>query len=72
MRRCAACVPFFDVDDGIARAYDTDVELGGSVTSSDGERAFEVAARSHSGVTRVNKPPNLLLDTPLEAHPKKL
>src|SRR6266478_7615544 len=46
---------YTDIDDVIARANDTDFGLGGSVWSSDLERAFGVAARINSGTVWVNK-----------------
>jgi acyl-CoA reductase-like NAD-dependent aldehyde dehydrogenase len=46
---------FSNIDDVIARANDTDYGLGGSVWSSDRERAFQVATRINSGMVWVNK-----------------
>src|SRR5262249_5156296 len=46
---------YSDIDDAIARANDTDFGLGGSVWSSDPERAFEVATRVDAGMVWVNK-----------------
>jgi acyl-CoA reductase-like NAD-dependent aldehyde dehydrogenase len=46
---------FSDLDEVIARTNDTDFGLGGSVWSSDRDRAFGVAARIHSGTVWVNK-----------------
>ncbi|MBV8402439.1 MAG: aldehyde dehydrogenase family protein [Acetobacteraceae bacterium] len=46
---------FSNIDDAIARANDTDYGLGGSVWSSDRERAFQVATRINSGMVWVNK-----------------
>jgi acyl-CoA reductase-like NAD-dependent aldehyde dehydrogenase len=55
---------FSDIDDVIARANDTDFGLGGSVWSSDLERAFGVAARINSGTVWVNKHLDVTPDTP--------
>jgi acyl-CoA reductase-like NAD-dependent aldehyde dehydrogenase len=46
---------FSNIDDAIARANDTNYGLGGSVWSSDRERAFQVATRFNSGMVWVNK-----------------
>jgi acyl-CoA reductase-like NAD-dependent aldehyde dehydrogenase len=46
---------FSDFDEVIARANDTEFGLGGSVWSSDPNRAFEVATRFNSGTVWVNK-----------------
>src|SRR5262245_11172569 len=46
---------YSNIDDAIARANDTDFGLGGSVWSSDRERAFRVAARVNAGTVWVNK-----------------
>jgi len=55
---------YSDIDDAIARANDTDFGLGGSVWSSDRERAFQVATRINSGMVWVNKHLDPGLDTP--------
>jgi len=55
---------YFDIDDAIARANDTDFGLGGSVWSSDRERAFRVAARVNAGTVWVNKHLDLGPDIP--------
>ena len=55
---------YSDIDDVIARANDTDFGLGGSVWSSDRDRAFEVAVRINSGTVWVNKHQDLTADTP--------
>jgi acyl-CoA reductase-like NAD-dependent aldehyde dehydrogenase len=55
---------FSDIDEVIARANDTEFGLGGSVWSSDRDRAFEVAARINSGTVWVNKHLDLGPDTP--------
>ena len=55
---------YSDIDDVIARANDTDFGLGGSVWSSDRDRAFEVAVRINSGTVWVNKHQDLTPDTP--------
>ena len=55
---------YSDVDDAVARANDTYFGLGGSVWSSDRDRAFEVAARINSGMVWVNKHLDAGLDTP--------
>src|SRR5262249_55364412 len=46
---------FSDLDEVIARANDTEFGLGGSVWSSDPNRAFDVARRIHSGTVWVNQ-----------------
>jgi acyl-CoA reductase-like NAD-dependent aldehyde dehydrogenase len=55
---------YTDIDDAVARANDTDFGLGGSVWSSDRERAFGVAARINSGTVWVNKHLDVRPDTP--------
>jgi acyl-CoA reductase-like NAD-dependent aldehyde dehydrogenase len=55
---------YSEIDDAIARANDTDFGLGGSVWSSDLDRAFKVAARIHSGTVWVNKHLDVRPDTP--------
>jgi acyl-CoA reductase-like NAD-dependent aldehyde dehydrogenase len=55
---------YSDIDDAIARANDTDFGLGGSVWSSDRERAFKVATRVNAGMVWVNKHLDVGLDTP--------
>jgi acyl-CoA reductase-like NAD-dependent aldehyde dehydrogenase len=55
---------YSNIDDVIARANDTDVGLGGSVWSSDSDRAFEVAARLNAGTVWVNTHLDVGLDTP--------
>jgi acyl-CoA reductase-like NAD-dependent aldehyde dehydrogenase len=55
---------FSNIDDAIARANDTDFGLGGSVWSSDRERAFRVATRVNAGMVWVNKHLDPGLDTP--------
>jgi acyl-CoA reductase-like NAD-dependent aldehyde dehydrogenase len=55
---------FTDIDDVVARANDTDFGLGGSVWSSDRERAFRVATRINSGMVWVNKHLDVGPDTP--------
>jgi acyl-CoA reductase-like NAD-dependent aldehyde dehydrogenase len=55
---------YSEIEDAIARANDTDFGLGGSVWSSDRDRAFEVAARINSGTVWVNKHLDVALDTP--------
>jgi acyl-CoA reductase-like NAD-dependent aldehyde dehydrogenase len=55
---------YSDIDDVVARANDTEFGLGGSVWSSDLDRAFEVAARINSGMVWVNKHLDVGLDTP--------
>ncbi len=55
---------YSDIDEVIARANDTDFGLGGSVWSSDRERAFGVAARINSGTVWVNKHLDIGLDIP--------
>ena len=55
---------YSDIDEVIARANDTDFGLGGSVWSSDHDRAYEVAARINSGTVWVNKHLDVRPDTP--------
>jgi acyl-CoA reductase-like NAD-dependent aldehyde dehydrogenase len=55
---------YSDIDEVIERANDTDFGLGGSVWSSDGERAFRVATRINSGMVWVNKHLDVGPDTP--------
>ena len=55
---------YSDIDDAIVRANDTDFGLGGSVWSSDRDRAFGVAARINAGTVWVNKHLDLAPDTP--------
>src|SRR5262245_4542192 len=55
---------YSDLDDAIARANDTEFGLGGSVWSSDRERAFRVATRVNAGTVWVNKHLDVGLDTP--------
>jgi acyl-CoA reductase-like NAD-dependent aldehyde dehydrogenase len=55
---------YSEIGDAIARANDTDYGLGGSVWSSDRDRAFAVAARIHSGTVWVNKHLDVALDAP--------
>jgi acyl-CoA reductase-like NAD-dependent aldehyde dehydrogenase len=55
---------YSDVDDAVARANDTDFGLGGSVWSSDRERAFRVATRVNAGTVWVNKHLDVGPDTP--------
>jgi acyl-CoA reductase-like NAD-dependent aldehyde dehydrogenase len=55
---------YSDIDDVIERANDTDFGLGGSVWSSDRDRAFGVAARLNAGTVWVNKHLDLGPDIP--------
>src|SRR5262245_21429436 len=55
---------YTDIDDAIARANDTDFGLGGSIWSSDRERAFRVATRVNAGTVWVNKHLDLGPDIP--------
>jgi acyl-CoA reductase-like NAD-dependent aldehyde dehydrogenase len=55
---------FSDIDEVIARANDTEFGLGGSVWSSDRERAFQVATQVEAGMVWVNKHLDPSLDTP--------
>jgi acyl-CoA reductase-like NAD-dependent aldehyde dehydrogenase len=55
---------YSDIDEVIARANDTDFGLGGSVWSSDRDRALEVAARLNAGTVWVNKHLDLGPDIP--------
>ena len=55
---------YSELDDAIARANDTEFGLGGSVWSSDRDRAFAVAARINAGTVWVNKHLDLRPDTP--------
>ena len=53
---------YFDIDDAIARANNTDYGLGGSVWGKDLDRALHVATRIDSGIVWINK----CLDAPLD------
>jgi acyl-CoA reductase-like NAD-dependent aldehyde dehydrogenase len=55
---------FSDLDEVIDRANDTEFGLGGSVWSSDRDRAFAVATRINSGTVWVNKHLDTGPDTP--------
>ena len=55
---------YSDIDEVIARANDTEFGLGGSVWSSDRDRAFGVAARLNAGTVWVNKHLDLGPDIP--------
>ena len=55
---------YSEIDDVVARANDTDFGLGGSVWSSDRDRAFGVATRINAGTVWVNKHLDLGPDTP--------
>jgi acyl-CoA reductase-like NAD-dependent aldehyde dehydrogenase len=55
---------YSDIDDVIARANDTEFGLGGSVWSSNPERAFGVATQVNAGMVWVNKHLDPGLDTP--------
>src|SRR5262245_15311227 len=55
---------YSDIDDAITRANDTDFGLGGSVWSSDRERAFKVATRVNAGMVWVNQHFDVGLDMP--------
>jgi acyl-CoA reductase-like NAD-dependent aldehyde dehydrogenase len=55
---------YSEIDDAIARANDSDYGLGGSVWSSDRERAFRVATQVNAGMVWVNKHLDPGLDTP--------
>jgi acyl-CoA reductase-like NAD-dependent aldehyde dehydrogenase len=55
---------YSDIDEVIARANDTEFGLGGSVWSSDLERALGVAARIDSGTVWVNQHFDIGLDIP--------
>jgi acyl-CoA reductase-like NAD-dependent aldehyde dehydrogenase len=55
---------YSDIDEVIARANDTEFGLGGSVWSSDPNRAFGVATRINAGTVWVNKHLDLGPDTP--------
>ena len=57
-------LPYSDIDEVIKRVNDTDFGLGGSVWSSDRERAFRVATRINSGMVWVNKHLDVGPDTP--------
>jgi len=46
---------YSDLNEVIARVNDTEFGLGGSVWSSDRERALEIATRINSGTVWVNK-----------------
>lgn len=55
---------FSDIENVIVRANDMDFGLGGSVWSSNPDRAFAVAARINSGTVWVNKHLDVRPDTP--------
>jgi acyl-CoA reductase-like NAD-dependent aldehyde dehydrogenase len=55
---------YSDLDDVIVRANDTEFGLGGSVWSSDLDRAFGVATRINSGMVWVNKHLDVRPDVP--------
>src|SRR5262249_1113939 len=55
---------YSDLDDVITRVNDTEYGLGGSVWSSDRERAFAAAARIDAGTVWVNKHLDMQPDTP--------
>ncbi len=55
---------YAELSDAIARANDTDYGLGGTVWSSNLDRAFEVAAQIDSGTVWVNKHLDLPPDVP--------
>jgi acyl-CoA reductase-like NAD-dependent aldehyde dehydrogenase len=55
---------YSDIDEVIARANATEYGLGGSVWSSDRERAFRVATQINAGMVWVNKHLDPGLDTP--------
>ena len=55
---------YSDVDDAIARANDTEFGLGGSVWSSDSDRAFDIATRINAGTVWVNTHFDLAPDIP--------
>ena len=56
---------YYDLDDAIARANDTDYGLGCTVWSSDTERALDVAQRVDAGVIWINKHLDLPPDVPM-------
>ena len=56
---------YTDLDDAIARANDTEYGLGGSVWSSDRDRALRVATRINAGTVWVNTHLDMQLDTPV-------
>jgi acyl-CoA reductase-like NAD-dependent aldehyde dehydrogenase len=53
-----------DIEDAIARANDTDYGLGGSVWSTDLDRAYAVATKVNSGTVWINKHLDLPPDIP--------
>jgi acyl-CoA reductase-like NAD-dependent aldehyde dehydrogenase len=55
---------YSDINEVIARANDTDFGLGGSVWSSDPDRAVRVATQVDAGMVWVNKHLDPSLDTP--------
>ena len=55
---------YSDIDEAIGRANDTEFGLGGSVWSTDVDRAFAVAARINAGTVWVNKHLDLGPDIP--------
>jgi acyl-CoA reductase-like NAD-dependent aldehyde dehydrogenase len=55
---------YSNVDDAIARANDTNYGLGGTVWSSNTERAIDVAKKVDSGIVWVNQHMNIHFDLP--------
>ena len=55
---------YSQIEEAIARANDTEFGLGGSVWSSDRDRAFAVASRIDSGTVWVNIHLDIGVDTP--------
>lgn len=53
-----------DIDDAIARANDTEFGLGGTIWTSNQERAFKVAQKIDAGTVWVNKHLDLPFDVP--------
>ena len=55
---------YSEIDDVVGRANDTDYGLGGTVWSSNPDRAFEVAKRLDTGTVWINKHLDLPPDLP--------
>jgi acyl-CoA reductase-like NAD-dependent aldehyde dehydrogenase len=57
-------LPYVDIDDVIARANDSEFGLGGTIWTSNPERAFEIALKIDTGMLWINKHLDLPFDIP--------